>query len=175
MNVRKLVYTSILLALALVFGIIDYFLPFPFVPGVKLGLANIAILVCFFEVGILEAAFVDILKVFLVSLLSGKLFGIGFFMSLGGSTLSFLMMLLLHLLIKKLTPVGISAVSALFHSFGQLLVFAIFTNNFASFYYFPLMGLLSLATGIFVGVIADLIIERGFISKRLRLADKRTQ
>ena len=77
---HKVALMAMLLALAIALGVADYYIPFPFVPGAKLGLANIVILVVLYELGIWEAGVIDLGRVFIVSLLTGRIFQMGFFM-----------------------------------------------------------------------------------------------
>ena len=57
---HKVALMAMLLALAIALGVADYYIPFPFVPGAKLGLANIVILVVLYELGIWEAGVIDL-------------------------------------------------------------------------------------------------------------------
>ena len=166
MNIHKIAITGILTAGAIVIGIIESFIPSIGIPGVKLGLANIVILITLYELGILEALFVDLARVFIVGLLRGTIFTMGFFMSLTGAILSLGIMILFHLLIKKFSIIGVSVIGALFHVFGQILVAWLFLSTPYILYYLPVIAISAIVTGVFVGITANLVIRTGVIKKQ---------
>ena len=65
MSVRKLVLIAILTSMAFVVGLVESFIPSVGIPGVKLGLSNIVILVTLYELGIVEAFFVSLSQGFI--------------------------------------------------------------------------------------------------------------
>ena len=166
MNIHKIAITGILTAGAIIIGIIESFIPSIGVPGVKLGLANIVILITLYELGILEALFVDLARVFIVGLLRGTIFTMGFFMSLTGAILSLGIMILFHLLIKKFSIIGVSVIGALFHVIGQILVAWLFLSTPYILYYLPVIAISAIVTGVFVGITANLVIRTGVIKKQ---------
>jgi heptaprenyl diphosphate synthase len=164
LNTHKLALLAMLLALAIALGVADYYIPFPFIPGAKLGLANIIILVALYELGIWEACLIDLGRVFIVSLITGRIFQLGFYMSLGGAVLSILVMILLKFLAKKMTIIGISACASISHGFAQVLVYCAFLGNWTAFYYYPLMSLIAIVTGVLIGILADRLIKTKVIA-----------
>ena len=166
MNIHKIAITGILTAGAIVLGIIESFIPSIGIPGVKLGLANIIILITLYELGILEALFVDLARVFIVGLLRGTIFTMGFFMSLTGAIFSLGIMILFYLLIKKFSIIGVSVLGALFHVFGQILVAWLFLSTPYILYYLPVIAISAIITGVFVGITANLVIRTGVIKKQ---------
>ena len=101
MKIQKIVLIALLTAATIVIGIIESFIPSVGIPGIKLGLANIMILVTLYELGVIEAIFVNFARVLLVSLIRGTFLSMGFFMSLAGAFLSLGVMIIFYLLIKK--------------------------------------------------------------------------
>ena len=166
MNIHKIAITGILTAGAIVIGIIESFIPSIGIPGVKLGLANIIILITLYELGIVEALFVDLARVFIVGLLRGTIFTMGFFMSLTGALFSLTVMILFYLLIKKFTIIGVSVIGAVFHVFGQILVAWLFLSTPYILYYLPVIAISAIVTGVFVGITANLVIKTGVIRKQ---------
>jgi heptaprenyl diphosphate synthase len=166
LNVHKISLLAMLLALAIALGVADYFIPFPFVPGAKLGLANIIILLTLYELGIWEAALIDLGRVFIVSLITGRIFQLGFFMSLGGAVFSLLLMILLKLVAKKMTIIGISACASIGHGFAQVMVYCLVLGNWTAFYYYPLMSLIGIVTGVLIGILADRLIKTKVIERQ---------
>lgn len=157
MKVQKMTLIAVIMAMAIVVSVLESFIPSFFIPGIRLGLANIFILLLLYEFGILEALFVNLGRVFITSLIRGTIFQLGFFMSITGAMLSMLVMWLLVLLFKKLTPIAVSVVGALFHIFGQFLIGFIFLETPYILYYAPILMAISIGTGIIVGIVVILI------------------
>ena len=165
MKTQKITLLGVLTASAVIIGIIESFIPSIGIPGVKLGLANIVILVILYELGVLDAIIVNLLRVFLVGLLRGNIFSMGFLMSLTGAVLSLGIMILLHLVIKKFSVIGVSVIGSVFHVTGQILIAMVFLGTVYVVYYLPFIAVSATITGIFVGITAMFIIRSGAIKK----------
>ena len=166
MKVQKMALLGVLTAGAIGIAIVESFIPSIGIPGVKLGLANIVILVILYELGVVEAILVDLLRVFLVGLLRGTIFGMGFFMSLTGAFLSLGIMILFCLLIKKFSVRGVSVIGSIFHVIGQILIAMIYLGTAYVILYLPIIAISAIITGVFVGITARLIIRTGVIKKQ---------
>ena len=165
-SVRKLVLVAILTSMCFVIGLVESFIPSVGVPGVKLGLSNIIILVTLYELGIWEAFFVSISRVLLVSLVRGTFLSMGFTMSLVGAVLSLGIMILFKLLIKQFSIMSVSVIGAIFHVIGQIGVAIIYLGTSSILYYLPIIGISAIGTGIVVGFVANSIIKTGVIRKQ---------
>ena len=157
---------GVLTAAAIVIAILESFIPSVGIPGVKLGLANIVILIILYELGIWEAAVVNLLRVLVVSLVRGTFLSMGFLMSLTGCVFSLGIMILFYLLIKKFSIIGVSVIGSVFHVLGQILIAMIFLGSAYIFLYLPVIAVSAIITGVFVGVVAKLIINTGVIKKQ---------
>lgn len=166
MKVQKMALLGVLTAGAIVIAILESFIPGVGIPGVKLGLANIVILIILYELGIVEAIIVNLLRVLVVGLVRGTFLSMGFLMSLTGAVLSLGIMILFYLLIKKFSIVGVSVIGSLFHITGQLLIAMIFLGTAYIFLYLPIIAVSAIITGVFVGIVAQLIIKTGVIKKQ---------
>lgn len=166
MSVRKIALLGILTAGAIMIAILESFIPSIGIPGIKLGLANIVILVILYEIGIVEAICVDLFRVFMVGLLRGSLFSMGFLMSLTGAVLSLGIMILLYLVVRKFSIIGVSVVGSIMHVFGQILIAIIFLGSGYVLFYLPFIAISAIITGVFVGVVAKLIIKTGIVRKQ---------
>ena len=166
MKVHKIALLGVLLAVTIVIAILDSFIPSFTIPGIKLGFANIVILVTLYEVGILEAVFINLVRVLVVSLVRGTFLSMGFFMSLTGAFMSLGIMILFHLVIKKFSIIGVSVIGSLFHVIGQILIAMIYMGSVYVVYYLPIIGISAVITGILVGLIARAIIKTGVIKKQ---------
>ena len=94
MKTRKISYMALTTALCMVLSFVESQIPaFVAVPGVKVGLANIAVIFALYRMGWKEAAAVSLIRVVLVSLLFGNFAAL--FYSLAGAVLSLAGMCLL--------------------------------------------------------------------------------
>ena len=141
---------GMLSALAIVLGYLETFVPIP-IPGVKLGLANIAILIALAQGNRRDAIAVGAIKV----LASGLLFGNPLTMaySAAGTALSLLVMVpLSHL--ETLRLAMLSVAGALAHETGQLLVAQLVLGTSLVWYSAPPLLVAAVATGLLCGVVA---------------------
>ena len=166
MKVQKMALLGVLTAGAIVIAILESFIPSIGIPGVKLGLANIVILIILYELGIVEAIIVNLLRVLVVGLVRGTFLGMGFFMSLTGAVFSLGIMILFYLLIKKFSVIGVSVIGSIFHVGGQILIAMVYLGTAYIVLYLPVLAISAIITGVFVGIIAQLIIRTGIIKKQ---------
>lgn len=158
MNTKRIVTLGIFLSISIVLSIVESFLPIIPVVGAKLGLANIMTLVILYMFGERDAFVVVILRVILVGLLRGSLGNPGFFLSLGGGLVAYLMMVL-FMKLRVFNIISVSVMGSLGHSVGQIAVaiFILSTNELV--YYFPLLFLIAIPTGFFTGSVARKFIQ----------------
>jgi len=156
---KRLAADALLLTAALIIFIVEARIP-PIVPvpGVKLGLANIITVYAIWRVGPRDAFLILIARVILGSIFTGQM--MAFLYSLGGGLLCFAAMLLVRKILTEKQIWIASVIGALFHNIGQTLVaVAVFrTVNVA--YYFPVLLLSGLVTGLFTGIAAQALIRR---------------
>ena len=166
MSVRKIAILAILTAGAIIISIIESFIPSIGIPGVKLGLANIVVLITLYELGVGSAVFVNLARVFMTALLRGTILTMGFLMSLTGAVFSLGIMILFYLLIKKFSVIGVSVIGSIFHILGQILIAILFLGTPYVLLYLPVIAISAIITGVFVGIIAQLVIRTGIIKKQ---------
>ena len=167
MKVRKIALLGVLLAMTIVIGILESFIPSFTIPGIKLGLVNIVILITLYEIGIIESVFINLIRVIVVSLVRGTFLSMGFFMSLTGAFLSLGIMIVFYLLIKKFSIIGVSVIGSLFHVIGQIIIAIIYLGSLYVVFYLPIIAFAAVITGIIVGFIARSIIRTNIIKKEL--------
>ncbi len=155
---NKVAYLGVFLALALICSYVESLIPFYFgVPGMKLGLANIVVVLMLYCTRAQEALAISVLRIVLSGFLFGNMFSILY--SLAGGLLSFLVMYL----VKKSGKLGVLPVSVaggMSHNIGQLIVAALVIENFNIFYYMPVLLIAGIVTGFLIGVAAQEIIFR---------------
>ncbi len=157
---KKFTRLSLLLALSVALNIIESSLPLlnDYIPGLKLGLANIVTLFIIYKYGLKEALYVGILRVFLVGILRTGVFSTHFFFSLSGCLLSIIFMCLAKRFLN-LSVIGISIIGSIAHSLGQILVAILLLQMPAMIYYLPWLLIFSIPTGLLVGIIGKQLIN----------------
>lgn len=154
---KKLTTFGLLTALALVLGYLESLIPFSFgIPGIKLGLANTAVLCALYLLGIKEAFCLSIVRILLSGFTFGNLYSMLY--SLAGGVLSMGVMALLYRT-KKFTAMGVSAAGGVFHNMGQLLVASVVLGS-NIVYYYPFLVLSGMITGLAVGLTGGLVVKR---------------
>lgn len=155
---NKVAYMGLFLALALVCSYVESLIPFYFgVPGVKLGLTNIVIVMVLYCIGAKEAFCISVMRVLLAGFLFGNAFSILY--SLAGGVLSFLVMFLLKTA-TKLHVVSVSVAGGISHNLGQLAVASLIVSNYRILYYGTILILAGIVTGFVIGILAQEIILR---------------
>lgn len=159
MEIKKITRLSMLLALSVILNIIESFIPLfnGAIPGLKLGLANIIVLVVLYLFSFKEAIYISLLRVLLVGILRTGLFSMTFFFSLGGAVLSIIVMGLVKK--TKLSIIGVSILGSLAHSVGQILIAIVLLKNIYIIYYIPWLLLLAVPTGIITGLISKALVN----------------
>lgn len=151
---NKAAYLGLLLAFALLLSYIEVLLPLQVgIPGVKLGLANLAVLLCLYLFTEKEAMLLSVVKAVLTGLLFGNLYMIIY--SLAGAVLSCLVMAVMIRLGKWHVPV-VSAMGGVMHNVGQLMVAYLTIQTYGILYYVPILLIAGLMTGLLIGVIVSL-------------------
>lgn len=159
---RNTAYLGMYLALALICSYVESLIPFYFgVPGVKLGLTNIVVVLLLYTIGAKEAFGISVMRILLAGFLFGNPFSILY--SLSGGLLSFLVMYLLKKT-EKLKVITVSVAGGLMHNMGQLLVAALVVENYHVLYYLPVLLIAGFVTGFLIGILSQEIIIR--IGKR---------
>jgi heptaprenyl diphosphate synthase len=163
MSLKRYCVLAMMLSISIVLSILESFIPV-FIPGVKLGLANVIILILLYEFSAKEAFLVNVLRILLVGVLRSTLLTPTFLMSLSGGILSFVVMWLFSKM-KFFSIIGVSVIGAFCHSLGQIIAAIIIMSLSAVVYYLPFIGILSVATGVFTGIITKTYLSRSITKK----------
>lgn len=155
---NKIAYLGVFTALALILSFVESQIPpLMAVPGVKLGIPNIAILFILYKVGWKEAALVNVVRVFAVGLLFGSVMSMIY--SFSGAILSLLGMVLL----KKsnwFSCVTVSVIGGILHNVGQIIAACFVTETSELLYYLPVLIISGTVAGILIGIIAGILLKR---------------
>ena len=144
-------YFGIFTALALILGYVELLIPIHFgIPGAKLGLANLITILVLYKMGWKEAFLLSVARVVLGGFIFSNLFSILY--SLAGGILSLIVMGILKKT-GKFTVVGVSVCGGQTYEVG---------------YYFPVLLIAGLLTGMLIGMISAEVLKR---TKNLRLKE----
>ncbi len=154
---KRLVLLAMLTAVAMILSYVESLLPSVGIPGVKMGLANIAVIFALFRFGWKEAAALSLVRVLLVSLLFGSVGAMLY--SLAGAVLSLAVMALLRR-IDRFSTVGISVAGGVAHNAGQILMAMLILQTKQLLVYLPVLAVSGIAGGVLTGLAAALLIRR---------------
>jgi len=160
MNNKKLVRLSLMLALALILGLLESTLPPLPVPGVKLGLANIVNVLVLYLDGFVESLLISIARVIMLSIFSGSLLSLTFYISLSGAIASVIGMFLIYTIFSRdISPISVSSFGAFMHICTQLVTVSILIGAKDILYLFPILSILGVLTGIITGIISSYVLK----------------
>lgn len=154
----KVAYFGVFTALALIFSYIESMIPFQIgIPGVKLGLANLIIVIALYKMSLKEAYLLSVTRVVLSGLLFGSMFSILY--SLAGGLLSLTVMAVLKRT-EGFSVLGISIAGGVSHNIGQLVIAMFVVQTFSVSYYIPVLLVAGLITGLVIGIAAESMLRR---------------
>ncbi len=158
MKTKKLTVLALTIAVAMILSYLESMIPaFVAIPGIKMGLANIAVVFALYKLGWKEAAGVSLLRVVLVSLLFGHL--ASFFYSIAGAVLSLLGMILLRKT-GRFSEVAVSVTGGVLHNVGQIAMACILLETDVVRYYLPFLILSGTLAGVVIGIAAAILVRR---------------
>jgi len=154
----RVAYFGVFSALALIFSYIETLIPIHFgVPGMKLGLANLIIVIALYKMKVREAFLLSVVRVLLSGFLFGNYFSIIY--SLAGALLSLSVMAMLKRA-DGFSVMGVSIAGGVSHNIGQLLVAMLVVETFSVIYYVPVLLVAGLVTGLVIGIGANEMLKR---------------
>ena len=155
---NRVAYFGVFTALALMFSYIETMIPIQFgVPGIKLGFANIMSVIMLYKSSAKEALLLSIVRIMLSGFLFGNLSSILY--SIAGGVLSLGIMTLL----KKqggFSVIGVSVAGGVSHNVGQLIVAMMVVETYQVGYYFPVLLVAGVLTGLGIGVVSQEVLKR---------------
>ncbi len=155
---NRAAYFGVFTALALMFSYIETLIPIQFgIPGIKLGLANLMIVIMLYKTNAKEAMLLSVVRILLSGFLFGNLSSILY--SLAGGVLSLCVMALL----KKqggFSVIGVSVAGGVAHNVGQLVVAMLVVETYQVGYYFPVLLVAGVLTGLGIGIVSQEVLKR---------------
>ena len=158
-RIKRITLLALFTSVALLLSYVEMLIGplFTGVPGIKMGLPNIAIMLVLYRIGTKEAIAVSFIRIVISSILFGNI--TMFWYSVAGAALSLAVMILL----KKpdiLSSVGVSVAGALAHNIGQILVAMLLMQTTQIGYYMIVLSITGAVSGIFVGLLGGFVIKR---------------
>ncbi len=157
---KTLTRMALLSAIALTIFMLEAQIPPPIpVPGIKLGLSNIVTVFAVFLLGPWQAAGILFVRIFLGAVFAGNFSTILY--SAAGGLLALLVSVGLRRILKS-TQIWVAGVlGAIAHSVGQMAVAVAVTGTPGLLAYLPVLMICSIAAGLFTGLCAQVLINRG--------------
>ena len=154
-STKKIALCGVLTALAMIFSYIESVIPIPIpVPGIKLGVANIAVITILYVLGVKEAIVINLLRIALTALLFGNVNS--FLFSISGAVLSLTIMIIM----KKLdffSCIGVSVCGGVMHNVGQIRAAVFIMGSEAIVLYLPVLIVSGVFTGVVIGVVSGIV------------------
>ena len=157
MRASKVAQYGLITALALVLSYLESLLPPLGVPGVKLGLPNLAIVFALYRLSWKDACVVSLARVVLATLLFGN--GAALAYSVAGAALSLTVMGLLKKT-GKFSSVGVSVAGGVAHNAGQILVAMALLETSRLAWYLPVLWISGTVAGVLVGIVSGAMVKR---------------
>ena len=158
MKTKKIAVLALSIALAMILSFVESQIPaFVAIPGVKIGLANTAVVFVLYKLGWKEAVLISLVRVVMVSMLFGTL--VSLFYSVAGAVLSLTGMVLL----KKtglFSTVAVSVTGGVLHNVGQILMACLLLETNVIVYYLPFLILSGVIAGVVIGVVSAIMVNR---------------
>lgn len=158
MRTDRLAKMGLLLALGMILSYVEALFPIaPSMPGVKIGLANMLVVLLLYSYGWKYGTIYQLSRILLTAILFGNLFSCVY--SLAGAALSMAVMIGL----KKadfLDMAGISMAGGIAHNIGQLLIAYFVVQNTAIGWYMPVLLITGAVSGYVIGFISEILLKR---------------
>ncbi len=155
---QRLVYIALLAAQAVIISLLERAIPFPFAfaPGAKLGLANMITCMALYTLPVKDAFKVVSIRLVLATLLGGTIST--FMYSAAGALLSFLGMLAVKKLGKRVSLIGVSTTGAVLHNIGQLVIASWIAQTWTVMLYLPVLSFIGILSGFAIGIAANYLL-----------------
>lgn len=159
LRIKRITFLALFASLALLLSYVEMLLPpiFTAVPGIKMGLSNIVIVLILYRFGIIEASVVSFVRLIISTLLFANIST--FWYGLAGAVLSLTVMAILKKL-DFLSIVAVSVAGAVLHNIGQMIVAIILLKTPEIGYYMIVLSITGTIAGIFIGICGAFLYKR---------------
>lgn len=157
MSAKRIAKMSMLVALAIIFSYIEFLIPINLgVPGIKLGLANLVIVIALYTMNTMDVCLISILRILILGFMFGS--GMSIIYSIAGAVLSLIVMCIIKR-IKGFSIVGVSIAGGVCHNIGQIVVAMLVVETTGILYYMPALLVSGVITGAIIGIISKRVVR----------------
>lgn len=157
MSAKRIAKMSMLVALAIIFSYIEFLIPINLgVPGIKLGLANLVIVIALYIMNTMDVCLISILRILILGFMFGS--GMSIIYSIAGAVLSLIVMCIIKR-IKGFSIVGVSIAGGVCHNIGQIVVAMLVVETTGILYYMPALLVSGVITGAIIGIISKRVVR----------------
>ena len=157
MSAKRIAKMSMLVALAIIFSYIEFLIPINLgVPGIKLGLANLVIVIALYTMNAMDVWLISILRILILGFMFGS--GMSIIYSIAGAVLSLIVMCIIKR-IKGFSIVGVSIAGGVCHNIGQIVVAMLVVETTGILYYMPALLVAGVITGAIIGIISKRVVR----------------
>lgn len=156
---KKIAVLGVLTALSLIAFLIENLFPPLFIPGAKLGLANLFSFMALVIYTPIEAFLIVVVRTVLSALFAGNVSALLYSFT-GGIAAMATSSLLVYLVCPKISLLAASVGAAVVHNLTQNAVFALIYSSSLAFSYAPYLALIGVVSGAFIGAVVTLVIKK---------------
>ncbi|MDR1412969.1 MAG: Gx transporter family protein [Actinomycetes bacterium] len=158
MTTNKISRFALMVVLAMILSYLETLIPLPFfVPGMKLGLANIITMIALYKMGVPDAATISLTRIVLSTALFGNFIGLAY--SIAGGVLSLALMVCLKR-IGRFSLTGVGIAGGVGHNLAQIGVAIVLLRTDGLIYYLPVLLITGTVTGYLTGTFGGLILKK---------------
>lgn len=158
-SAKKIAVLGVLTALSLIAFLIENLFPPLFIPGAKLGLANLFSFMALVIYSPVEAFLIVVVRTALSALFAGNISALLYSFT-GGIAAMAVSSVLVYLVCPKISLLAASVAAAVVHNLTQNAVFALIYSSTLTFSYAPYLTLIGVISGAFIGAVVTLIIKK---------------
>ena len=157
MSAKRIAKMSMLVALAIIFSYIEFLIPINLgVPGIKLGMANLVIVIALYTMNTMDVWLISVLRILILGFMFGS--GMSIIYSIAGAVLSLIVMCIIKR-IKGFSIVGVSIAGGVCHNIGQIVVAMLVVETTGILYYMPALLVAGVITGAIIGIISKRVVR----------------
>ena len=156
MTVKKIATLALLTTVSLILSYIEMLVNFNFVlPGIKLGLTNIAVMLALYKFSAKESVIIVILRITILTLLFGN--ALSALYSVSGASLALFFMILAKRS-NHFSMMGVSVIGGVCHNIGQLACAGVVMQSSSVIFYLPVLLAAGAVCGVLIGIISKMVI-----------------
>lgn len=145
------------IALAFILSYLESLIPIQMMPGMKVGLTNLVVLIALYYLNAKAAFVINLVRILLVAFTFGNLQSLCY--SAAGGILAYLVMVGLKST-KRFAIVTVSVAGSIFHNVGQILVAMVMVETTSITWYLAVLTISGIAAGVVVGTLGGIVLTK---------------